>query len=326
MSVPPDHPAFAADVEGRLADFLQEGERAPGLLEKASRHLVLAPGAKRVRPLLVHLVGDTLGVDPRSLVDLAAASEGIHSASLLHDDVVDAGVARRGTPTSNALWGNDVAVLAGDFALSRSLRALQRYPLALTVYAIQLVEEMTRGAIAEVNARGRLDLSLEDWRFIAEAKAGALFGFCCRATALIGGRPELAPALDRFGRQIGIAFQQADDLKDLLDAEAGKDRFADLENRNPSSLTAMLYARGGRARQLLEERWSGALTGREAGERLLAEVSFDAPRAALAAEIDECLSLWIDRAGLPPERVAAVRPLLWGRLQPWTGERRTRAT
>lgn len=314
MTIPAGHPAFAANVEGRLSDFLHEGESGPGLLEKASRHLVLAPGAKRLRPLMVHLVGDTLGVEPEVLVDLAAASEGIHAASLLHDDVVDAGTTRRGTPTSNAVWGNDVAVLAGDFALSRSLRALQRYPLALTVYAIQLVEEMTRGAIAEVNARGKLDLPLSGWRYIAEAKAGALFGFCCRATALIGGRAEIAPTLDRFGRQIGVAFQLADDLKDVLDPDLGKDRYADLKNRNPSSLSSTLYERGGETRRVLEACWHGDISAQEAGDRLVARPEMNEMLGTLSTEIDRSLSLWIDTAKLPADRVADLRPLLWGRL------------
>lgn len=247
---------FARAVDERLGLLIHDSSSGE-ILSTASKHLVLAPGARRLRPRLVLGVGQLLGVSQDQLVDLAAAVEAIHGASLLHDDVVDEGTLRRGVPTANARFGNEVAVLAGDFTLVRAFGVLRKYHPVLTDRAIALVEEMTRAAIAEIEARGRPDLSMREWRLIAEGKCGSLFGYCCAAAAIVAGREDLAFSLDAFGRRMGIAFQMADDLRDLVVSETGarpstslsprrnastslsanglgKDAYADLRNRNPS--------------------------------------------------------------------------------------------
>src|SRR5512144_1649282 len=121
----------AAQLE--LADFLSEVEQAMDealqtsvgdTLMDAARHLCMGGGGKRARPMLVRLFGDAVGAPDEHLVDVAVAAELIHSASLLHDDVVDAGMFRRGRPTANARWGNVVAVMSGDLLLSGALLRL----------------------------------------------------------------------------------------------------------------------------------------------------------------------------------------------------------
>lgn len=230
-------PGFVEDVERALQGWVTPRDLVAGpgsLISRIARHLTTAKGAHRVRPLVVQVVGTSLGAAPERLVDLAAATELIHTASLFHDDVVDEGETRRGIPTANAAYGNGAAVLAGDWTLSRAFGALQGYPHALTVYAVELVAEMSIGALAEVESRGRWNLTPEDWHWLADRKCGLLFGFAARAAALVAGRADLAPALHEAFTALGVAFQKADDLKDVLDAGSGKDRFADLANQNPS--------------------------------------------------------------------------------------------
>jgi heptaprenyl diphosphate synthase len=183
---------------------------------------------------VVELVGASLGAPSERLVVLAVAVELNHTASLFHDDVVDEGTVRRGQPSANARFGNAAAVLAGDWVLARALGALHAYPAALGTYAVDVVAEMAVGALSELEARGRWSLSLGEWDWLAERKCGFLFGFAARAAALIAGRPDLAPHLHDAFVTLGVAFQKADDLKDVLDARSGKDRFADLKNQNPS--------------------------------------------------------------------------------------------
>src|SRR5687767_6338454 len=108
--------AFLQKIEARLQHVLQDGGSAD-LLTTAAAHLCLN-GGKRLRPRLVHWFGAAVDADTRRLADAAAAAELIHCASLLHDDVVDAGTLRRGQPTVNVLWGNTAAVLSGDLVLS----------------------------------------------------------------------------------------------------------------------------------------------------------------------------------------------------------------
>ncbi|HZH03669.1 MAG TPA: polyprenyl synthetase family protein [Myxococcaceae bacterium] len=212
----------------------------PRVLEDAAGHLSLATGAKRIRPRLIQFLGQQLGVRLKSLVELAAAAELIHTASLLHDDVVDEGRVRRGLATVNARWGNNVAVLAGDWMLSQAFHTLLRYPQALMVHAVELIGEMSRGAVVELELWGRTDLTVDAWRAVAEGKTGSLFGYCAQSVALVARRPEDGRPLGEFGRRLGISFQMADDLKDLLDESQGKDRFSDLRNKAPSF--ALIYA------------------------------------------------------------------------------------
>lgn len=227
---------FVTAVEQRMARLLEpEAQAAPGrnTLAAAARHLCLGNGGKRVRPRLVLLLGRAAGAPAAALEDVATAAELIHAASLLHDDVVDEARLRRGRPTVNSGWSNQVAVLAGDWLLSGAFRVLHPHPREVTLEAIEVVAEMSAAAIGELEARGQADLGLERCQGLAEGKTGALFGWCGRSAARLVGDEALAGRFDRFGRRLGVAFQLADDLKDLWPGE-GKDRFADLRNRNPS--------------------------------------------------------------------------------------------
>lgn len=293
---------FARAVDERLGVLIRSASEG-GILATAAKHLCLAPGARRLRPRLVLGVGELLGVASDRLVDLAAAVEAIHGASLLHDDVVDEGTLRRGVPTANARFGNDVAVLAGDFTLVRAFGALRRYPAGLTDRAIGLVEEMTRGAILEIECRGRADLTVRTWQSIAEGKCGSLFGYCCAGAAIIAGKEQLALPLDAFGRKMGVAFQMADDLRDMLDGTLGKDRYADLRNRNPSFALSSLPPK---LEEELRALWSSVFVTPHAAQAFAQRLGDSGVLrqaiAALDAELLVVVELWTE-AGLP-EQVA----------------------
>ena len=136
---------FLGSVEQRLGSMLEDGNAGPDskgdTLMEAARHLCLGAGSKRARPLLVRLFGGAVGVAPERLVDVAVAAEMIHSASLLHDDVVDAGAYRRARPTVNARWGNIVAVMSGDLILSTSLLRLAQLDARLSQSSLAVVAE-----------------------------------------------------------------------------------------------------------------------------------------------------------------------------------------
>ncbi len=247
-----------------FADFLSDVERSldesfaghgAGTLMGAARHLCMA-GGKRARPLLVKIFGTICGAPPERLVDIGVASELIHSASLLHDDVVDHGMFRRGKPTVNARWGNVVAVMTGDMLLATALRRLGGLDARITRSAVDTVAQMTEAAIAEVEARGDLSLSLEALKAIAEGKTGALFGWCGLAAALAAGDDEAASRFDRFGRRAGVAFQMADDVKDVTGGDEGKPRYADIQSKNPSLVILLAAARDGSLRKRLLDAWA----------------------------------------------------------------------
>lgn len=235
-----DQAQFITLVNQSIQDALSaqspQGLEQSQILLDAGKHLATAPGAKRARPRLVYCFGKIVGVEDRStdLANIALSGEFIHGASLLHDDVVDDGTQRRGRPTANAQWNNSVAVLGGDVMLCISIQALADMPRVITNEAVETVATMSRAAVLEVETRGNIDLELEQWKYIAQGKTGSLFGWCGRAPAHLAGNLEAADRFKRCGELLGIAFQLADDLKDMVDPDSGKNPFADIRNRNPS--------------------------------------------------------------------------------------------
>ncbi len=284
--------AFLGEVEAGLAGLLEKAE--PDTLLQAARHLCVAGGGKRARPLLVRWFGELAGAPEAALVRVAIAAELIHSASLLHDDVVDAGMFRRGRPTVNARWGNIVAVMTGDLLLARALRALDGLDARITHGAVATVEEMTRAAIAEVEARGDLDLPLAALREVALGKTGALFGWCGQAAGWAGGDEVAAQRLCEFGRRLGVAFQMADDVRDVTGVEAGKPRFADLHSRTPSLPVLIAARKDAGVKRRIQDAWAyAAMTPdrvTELGAAVLCTGAADDAQALIDAEIEAALA------------------------------------
>jgi octaprenyl-diphosphate synthase len=223
---------YMSEIQSLLADELPRVEAAlsaatsgPVPLDQSAAHLVMA-GGKRVRPLSALLVERVCGGRAPSGVALAAAVELIHSATLLHDDVMDEGEERRGRPASRVLWGNLVSVLSGDLLLTSALSLVQQsgVPGAMDD-TLAAMRALIGGEVAQLKARGRDDLGIDGYLEIARGKTASLFACACRFGARSAGAPsELIDAAGRFGEGVGIAFQIVDDVLDLegVPHEVGK--------------------------------------------------------------------------------------------------------
>lgn len=304
---------FLSEVETVL--LAQLGGARPSkddTLMEAARHLCLG-GGKRARPMLVKIFGDTLGVSDAPLVAAGVAAEMIHAASLLHDDVVDNGMFRRGKPTVNARWGNIVAVMSGDLLLAEALSALSRVDPRMTATALRTVSEMTRAAIAEVQARGNLALTLGELKAIAEGKTGCLFGWCGVAAATAGENPDAARRFDAFGRRIGVAFQMADDIRDITGTDEGKPQYADLQSRTPNLPVILAVSRDDRLRRRIAEAWGwAALTQdkvKELGTAVLVSGALDEAIALMNREIDDA----VEALGSYGDTDAGANLVIWAR-------------
>jgi octaprenyl-diphosphate synthase len=171
------------------------------------------------------------GVTPSAL-ELAVAAELVHSATLLHDDVVDDAPSRRGATTARIVYGNAISIFAGDWLLVDSLRRVRRAaPPDVLELLLDVIDEMIVAESLQLERRGRLAATFDDWSLVAEGKTAALFRWAMYAGARAGGLDiERATALERFGRELGLAYQAVDDVLDLAGDAAltGKSLFADL--------------------------------------------------------------------------------------------------
>lgn len=204
-------------VQEKISEQFQSADlHVAPILEKLS-----AQQGKMLRPALVLLSGKLVSDLSPAHIDLAAIVELIHMASLLHDDVIDKSHLRRGNPSANALWGNTVAVLLGDFLLCRAftLASDQNINNAAETLA-QTAQMLCSGEIKQNILKGRWDINEQDYFQIIEAKTAALFQCSCRLGAEASGASEQQVlSAGEFGLRFGIAFQVADDLRDVLSTE-----------------------------------------------------------------------------------------------------------
>src|SRR3954465_15747514 len=190
--------------------LLSAAEAGPRELTPAAAMLLRA-GGKRVRPLLTLLAARAAapGRRARGRVALAVVAELVHSATLLHDDVIDDGLTRRGMPAPRVAYGNGVSVLAGDWLLAASLDLALRSRAPGAVEAlVRTLRTLVEGESRQIALRGRTDFTADDALQIAHLKTGSLFAFCGEAGALAAGAaPDVAAALRDFGLRAGSAFQ-----------------------------------------------------------------------------------------------------------------------
>lgn len=217
-----------ADVERRLQRELRSEH---GQVGAVTRHGIQL-GGKRLRPALVLLAGRAAGRLRDAHIVLATVVEMIHTATLVHDDVLDEAVLRRHVQTVNARWNNETSVLLGDYLFSHA------FYLASTLestYACRMIGRATNivceGELRQTLSSGNVSLSEDEYLAIVEAKTGELCACACELGAhYAGGDDEAATRLAAFGRNLGIAFQIADDLLDIEGSEAitGKSLGTDL--------------------------------------------------------------------------------------------------
>ncbi len=179
---------------------------------------VLNAGGKRLRPAMVALSARAVSCSPSQerLAMVGAAVELVHMATLVHDDVVDNTATRRGQKTANAVFGNGVAVLSGDFLLARAMRLLTTDGEVAIIRAVSdITIEMSEGEVLEILATGDPAISRERYFEILRKKTAVFVEGCCRCGAMVAGAGRShADALGRYGYHLGMAFQIADDLLD----------------------------------------------------------------------------------------------------------------
>src|SRR5947209_12606321 len=239
--------AFYAPVEGELKE-LERRLRAVGrgghpTFQAAVEHVFQSPG-KLLRPTLVFLSA-RFGTRPdrEVVLNLAESLELVHTASLVHDDIVDRADMRRNVPTVNAMWSDDVALIVGDylFAKAYALAAVLPKPEVIAIVA-QTVFALCDGELNEVTMERQLPTEAEYFERI-ELKTASLYAACCQGAALLtDADPEHVAALGAFGTSLGLAFQITDDVLDLVGDEAdfGKTVGRDLAEGMPT--LPMIYA------------------------------------------------------------------------------------
>jgi geranylgeranyl pyrophosphate synthase len=237
LHVPPDVLDDLARVESRLAEELRA--REPRLTEIAS-HLVEA-GGKRVRPMVVLLVAHATahgGLRRRDdVVEAAVALELIHSATLLHDDIIDGGELRRGKPSALAVFGLGDTLVAGDFLFCRAFALCARFEAQVIRWAAEACVALTEGEILQGRFRRNPAVTLADYLEIIDRKTASLFATGARTAAHLADAPAaLVQAMGTCGLHVGRAFQMQDDLLDVegSSARTGKPRGLDLRDGNPS--------------------------------------------------------------------------------------------
>jgi len=195
------------------------------LVPEISGHLI-GSGGKRFRPLLLLISADLCGYRGDRRYPLSAVIEFIHTATLLHDDVIDHAETRRGKPAANRVWGNSASVLVGDFLYSKSFQ-LMSGDGDLTVIDLisNTTNTMSEGEILQLQKCGDLDITEKEYLLVIEKKTAVLISAACAVGALIAGAPEgKVGAMAGFGMKLGTAFQLTDDTLDYVadEEEFGK--------------------------------------------------------------------------------------------------------
>ena len=231
-------------VDDRLLAAL-EGKR--DLIPEVARHLI-ASGGKRLRPMVALASARLCGYQGDAHIDLAAAVEMMHSATLLHDDVVDEGALRRGRQAARLIWGNKASILVGDFLLGKafdlmvgtqSLHALR----ILSAAACRIAE----GEVMQLACQRRLETDEAACLEIAAAKTGALFAAAAQTgSALVKSARAHGARLETYGHQLGMAFQLSDDVLDYAGGskKMGKALGNDLREGKMTLPVVLTYARG----------------------------------------------------------------------------------
>ena len=297
----------ADDIVGLVAPRLIEVERlfqeslaSPIAIVGEIGEFVGQGGGKRVRPTLHLLAADLCGYDGANDVLLATVLEFIHSATLIHDDVIDAAAIRRGRPSVNRRWGNTITVLFGDYLYAKAMElALRAGSLRVMDRLAWITLRMTEGEMTQTRFLGRLDLGLDEYMDLIERKTAVLFGGCCELAGILS---EVGPAeeqaLRQYGLQIGLAFQIVDDMLDFTGDPAilGKPTASDL-------------AEGKATLPVIDLLQNGPERGRQLASAVVDGTASDADRSALIALLHECgaLERAESRARLHAER--AIREL-----------------
>ncbi len=241
------------------------------LIPELAGHLI-AGGGKRLRPMLTLGCAAALDYQGERHHKLAAAVEFIHTATLLHDDVVDGSDLRRGRKTANIIWGNEASVLVGDFLFSRAFELMVEDGSLKTLKILSNASAViAEGEVAQLTAQRVIDTGEDRYLHIIQAKTAALFAAACQIAAVVAeSGQQTEDAFESYGRNLGIAFQLVDDAIDYISdaGTMGKDIGDDFRDGKVTLPVILAYARGDeRARKF----WKQAMAGRANGDAELQE-------------------------------------------------------
>jgi octaprenyl-diphosphate synthase len=227
---------ITSPIEPELKQFQRQfrealKSKAP-LLDRITMYIVRRKG-KQMRPMFIFLSAKLFGEATPSSFRAASLVELLHTATLVHDDVVDESLERRGFFSVNALWKNKAAVLVGDYLLSRGLLlALDNQEFRMLQIVSQAVREMSEGEMLQMEKARRLDIREEVYFEIIRQKTASLIAASCAAgAASVTQDEEAIEKMRQFGEHLGIAFQIRDDLFDFGDGDAGKPQGNDLQEK-----------------------------------------------------------------------------------------------
>lgn len=236
------------------------------LIPELAGHLI-ASGGKRMRPMLTLATSALLDYPGTRQYKLAASVEFIHTATLLHDDVVDRSDLRRGRKTANVIWGNSASVLVGDFLFSRAFELMvEDGSLKVLKILSNASAVISEGEVHQLTAQRQIATTEDRYLDIIGAKTAALFAAACRISAVIAERDEATElALDSYGRNLGIAFQLVDDAIDYAsdDATMGKARGDDFRDGKMTLPVILAMARGSEDDRAF---WKDAMEGRRVSD------------------------------------------------------------
>ena len=222
---------FGRDTVSNVAAITEIGEYLRG------------GGGKRIRPAVLLLSSKLFNYEGRGAVRLGAVMEIIHTATLVHDDIIDEAQTRRGRPAANTQWGNSKCVLAGDWLYMQSFRiALQERNLRILDALIELTQQMVEGELLQMEKLGKC-ISQEEHYDLIYRKTACLFSVCMRMGAILGNAtPQEEEKVAQYGRDLGMAFQIVDDVLDLTASESvlGKPVASDL--REGKATMAVIHA------------------------------------------------------------------------------------
>ena len=261
----------APGMNGVNSVILERMQSKVALIPELAGHLI-SGGGKRMRPMLTLAAAELLGYPGTRHHKLAAAVEFIHTATLLHDDVVDGSGLRRGKRTANLIWGNPASVLVGDFLFSRAFELMVEdgslKVLKVLSHASAVIAE---GEVEQLTAQRQVATGEEQYLEIIAAKTAALFAAACRVSPIVAEAGEEAElALECYGRNLGIAFQLTDDAIDYAsDAKTmGKGVGDDFRDGKMTLPVILAYARGSEADR---DFWRAAISGDRSTDFDLAE-------------------------------------------------------
>ncbi len=213
------------------------------LIEQIAKHIIYS-GGKRLRPSLVILSSLTYGTVTPATIALAAAVEFIHTATLLHDDVIDESDLRRGQDSAHKIWGNTAAILVGDYLFARAFELMVKTDSLRVLDILSKASAViTAGEVRQLVESHSLDLTIESCLEIMGAKTAALFGAACQAGALVAGATEAqAQSMYTYGYNLGLIFQITDDILDYCSTDTSRGKIPGDDFREGKITLPLVYA------------------------------------------------------------------------------------